>query len=97
MMDLWKRGIENRIIGGITGVMFTIKKKGEFINAEKTRRIKNGVYKATKKKGQESGTEGMEEHSAGGSQTSNDMQDLIECANNTEMEDIKSTGLFLLG
>ncbi|GJV47844.1 RNA-directed DNA polymerase, eukaryota, reverse transcriptase zinc-binding domain protein [Tanacetum coccineum] len=46
-------------------------KKGEFINAEKTRRIKNGVYirkenvnqkhkddKATKKKGQESGTEG---------------------------------------
>nr|GEV11220.1 hypothetical protein [Tanacetum cinerariifolium] len=34
----------------------------------------------------------VEKHSSGGSQTSNDMQDLIECANNTEMEDIKRTG-----
>ncbi|GKB83472.1 RNA-directed DNA polymerase, eukaryota, reverse transcriptase zinc-binding domain protein [Tanacetum coccineum] len=36
----------------------------------------------------------VEEHSAGGSQVTSDMQDLIDCANEIEMEDINSTGLF---
>ncbi|GKC45461.1 RNA-directed DNA polymerase, eukaryota, reverse transcriptase zinc-binding domain protein [Tanacetum coccineum] len=35
-----------------------------------------------------------DEHSAGGSQLTGDMQDLIDCANDIEMEDINSTCLF---
>nr|GEY43712.1 hypothetical protein [Tanacetum cinerariifolium] len=36
----------------------------------------------------------IKEHSVGGSQITNDMQDLIDCANDVEMEDINSTSLF---
>ncbi|GJX25477.1 RNA-directed DNA polymerase, eukaryota, reverse transcriptase zinc-binding domain protein [Tanacetum coccineum] len=37
----------------------------------------------------------VEEHSSGGSQVSSEMQDLIDCANEVEMEDINSTGFFM--
>ncbi|GKC31239.1 RNA-directed DNA polymerase, eukaryota, reverse transcriptase zinc-binding domain protein [Tanacetum coccineum] len=36
----------------------------------------------------------MEEYSSGGSQITSEMQELIDCANEVEMEDINSTGLF---
>ncbi|GKC05519.1 putative receptor-like protein kinase [Tanacetum coccineum] len=36
----------------------------------------------------------VEEHSSGGSQITNEMQDIIDCANEVEIEDINSTGLF---
>ncbi|GKE04141.1 RNA-directed DNA polymerase, eukaryota, reverse transcriptase zinc-binding domain protein, partial [Tanacetum coccineum] len=38
----------------------------------------------------------VEEHSSGGSQVSSEMQDLINCPNEVEMEDINSTGLHSL-
>ncbi|GJS98275.1 RNA-directed DNA polymerase, eukaryota, reverse transcriptase zinc-binding domain protein [Tanacetum coccineum] len=36
----------------------------------------------------------VEEHSSGGSQITSDMQELIDCANDDEIENINSTGLF---